>query len=149
MNIRSQSLILVSLLAAGGCSTVAPTTPLNDTGSTVLAAAAKTVSTKKATFDAWDTDHDSRLSLAEYEAGFLSIIQPAPTPDTIGQLKSLIDAEFQRLDKNQDGYLSYAEFRTPNVNQLGTLAPSDLLDGNAFLDVPDPTSPGGASAAAA
>lgn len=141
MSIRTQSLVLVSLLASAGCAAVLPATPQLATGTaSVLAAASRQVPTKRQIFTAWDTDQDGLLSLAEYETGFLSVLQPAPTPDQIPALKALIDAEFHKLDRNNNGQLTYSEFRKPNANQLGQVSPADLQDGNAFLEAPaDPT----------
>ena len=133
MNLRSQSLVLVTLLAAAGCSSVLPSMQAPANASNTLASAASSSSTKRSIFTAWDTDGDGLLSLAEYEAGFLSIIQPAPTPDQLPQIKAAIDAEFNHLDTNGDGFLTYAEFRVPKLSQLGQVTPVDVLDGSAFL----------------
>ena len=147
MNIRTQSIVLVSLLAAAGCSSVLPAQPQLSSGSTVLAAASSKVSAKRTTFAAWDTNHDGKLSLTEYEDGFLSVLQPPPTADEIPALNALFDEEFQVLDTNQDGYLSYSEFELPTLDQLGQIAPADVLDRRALTAPPTSVQGLGGSAA--
>ena len=146
MNIRPHSLVLVSLLASAGCSAVLPAVPQLSTsgGSSVLAQAASKGPTKRQIFTAWDTNQDGSLSLAEYEAGFLAALQPAPTPAQLPAVKQAIDAEFSRLDRNGDGRLTFSEFRKPTANQLGQIAPGDVLSGNAFLVTSTSTDPAAA-----
>ena len=144
MNIRTHSLVLVSLLASAGCSSVLPATPQlsASSGSSILAQAASKGPTKRQIFTAWDTNQDGALSLAEYEAGFLAALQPTPTPEQLPAVKQAIDAEFNRLDRNGDGRLTFAEFHKPNASQLGQITPGDVLSGSAFLvssATPDPT----------
>jgi Ca2+-binding EF-hand superfamily protein len=80
-------------------------------------------------FDVVDTDHDGRISLAEYQErmswafrqmdanrdGVLAPSEqlvPAPTT-TLAELQARLERQFRRQDSNRDGWLSAREFLAP------------------------------------
>jgi Ca2+-binding EF-hand superfamily protein len=99
-------------------------------GIAVLASASAIGQSRSTYFDTVDTDHDGRISLAEFQERMSwafrqmdrnadNVLSPgeqlvpnAPTL-TLGELHARLAAQYRRQDRNKDGWLSPSEFLAP------------------------------------
>ena len=99
-------------------------------GGVLLASASAVAQSRSSYFNAVDTDHDGRISLAEFQERMSwafrqmdrngdnvltpdeQLVPNAPTL-TLAELHSRLAAQYRRQDRNKDGWLSPAEFLAP------------------------------------